>query len=350
MELTGSETGLVMYYDMNDGFFSTTAADLGPSVVTMDLFNIGPEDPWIRDNPIGGGLVLVNDYNGTADASDVYGVGVHTVIWTATDDAGLMGVCTQIVQVVDAEPPMLFCAPDMTVNNDPGFCDALVTVPTPTYSDNCDAFEYAVEFDGTDDVIVATNSAPVDNLGVGPFTMEVWVQPFNPASGTPQNLIRNFSDYVLGIDGSGRPYLRLWPAADSTINLTNYVATSSLTPGAWQHIAVTWDGADVQFYIDGSPVTDVAVADTEPIVPADLLFGNNLLESNPFSGRMDEVRIWSLTLDQASIASRMNQRLTGDELGLLGYWDFNEGMGTVLLDQSANSSHGDLRNFDIQVA
>ena len=40
---------------------------------------------------------------------------------------------------------------------------------------------------------------------------------------------------------------------------------------------------------------------------------------------IDEVSIWNIALDASQINNYMNCPLNGNELGLVGYWDFNEG-------------------------
>ena len=57
----------------------------------------------------GMGASLVNDYNGTDDASDFYPVGTTTVTWTITDAAGNSAQCTMDVTVNDVEPPVVTC-------------------------------------------------------------------------------------------------------------------------------------------------------------------------------------------------------------------------------------------------
>ena len=52
---------------------------------------------------------LVNDYNGTDDASDFYPVGTTTVTWTLTDDSGNMVQCSFSVTVNDVEAPVIVC-------------------------------------------------------------------------------------------------------------------------------------------------------------------------------------------------------------------------------------------------
>jgi hypothetical protein len=65
--------------------------------------------------------------------------------WTATDDAGNQGVCTQTITVVDTTPPEVFCPSDVVVScgapTDPG------STGTATASDNCDTDPDVAYFD-----------------------------------------------------------------------------------------------------------------------------------------------------------------------------------------------------------
>ena len=55
-----------------------------------------------------GAYILTNDFNGTADASDTYPVGVTTVTFTADDGNGI-GTCSITVSVKDNTDPTLAC-------------------------------------------------------------------------------------------------------------------------------------------------------------------------------------------------------------------------------------------------
>ena len=50
--------------------------------------------------------------------------------------------------------------------------------------------------------------------------------------------------------------------------------------------------------------------------------------------------IWNLALTQQEIQSFMTTPPAGSESGLVGYWNFNEGTGTTLRDQTANGNNG----------
>ena len=71
--------------------------------------------------------------------NDPFPVGVTTVTCVAVDKAGnVSDPCTFTVTVADTELPTITCPPDVSVNNDPGKCEACnVDLGTPTVADNC---------------------------------------------------------------------------------------------------------------------------------------------------------------------------------------------------------------------
>ncbi len=93
--------------------------------------------PTASDNC--GDVTLVNDFNGTADASGAYPVGTTDVIWTATDANGNASTYTQKVTVVDNMKPTITAPASVTVNTDPGKNTASgVVLGTPVTADNCE--------------------------------------------------------------------------------------------------------------------------------------------------------------------------------------------------------------------
>ena len=79
---------------------------------------------------------VVNDYNGTSDASDTYDVGTTTITWTVTDIHGNSTVDTQDITITDDEAPSITAAVDQTQTADAGNCTAVVSVVGPATADN----------------------------------------------------------------------------------------------------------------------------------------------------------------------------------------------------------------------
>ena len=71
------------------------------------------------------------------DASGTRPVGTTTVTFSVVDAGGATSTCTTDITVTDVEAPALTCPDDITVNLDPGACDAVVNFNV-TASDNCD--------------------------------------------------------------------------------------------------------------------------------------------------------------------------------------------------------------------
>ncbi|WP_422107130.1 HYR domain-containing protein [Winogradskyella sp.] len=94
---------------------------------------------------------FTNDFNNSSDASGTYTSGTTVVIWTVTDTAGNINTCTQNIIVNDTEPPTITCPADIDVNTEPGLCGATITVPQPTFSDNCPSVTITNDFTNTSD-------------------------------------------------------------------------------------------------------------------------------------------------------------------------------------------------------
>jgi hypothetical protein len=77
----------------------------------------------------------INDTN----ASGTYPVGIWTVTWTFVDASGNDTTCTQIITVVDNQPPAIVCPPDVEAIAVPPGCEVPdVELEEPTVWDNCD--------------------------------------------------------------------------------------------------------------------------------------------------------------------------------------------------------------------
>ena len=60
--------------------------------------------------------------------------------------------------------------------------------------------------------------------------------------------------------------------------------------------------------------------------------------------RMDEVAVWNKALSEEEIQSYSNTSFSGNESGLVSYWNFNEGEGSSLTDLSGNGNDGTINS------
>lgn len=78
-----------------------------------------------------------------------------------------------------------------------------------------------------------------------------------------------------------------------------------------------------------------AVADSLRRVPDGVLvFGQATQNDVPFTGHLDEVRLWSKQLTDVEITNTYNRYLTGNEASLEAYYTFDAGVGEFAFDNS----------------
>ncbi|MFK7969724.1 MAG: HYR domain-containing protein [Bacteroidia bacterium] len=86
---------------------------------------------------VGSLMAPINDFNGTADASGMYPVGITTVTYTAADASGNTATCTFDVTVTDNGNPTITCPNDTTIDADANNCGAVFTYAASA-TDGCD--------------------------------------------------------------------------------------------------------------------------------------------------------------------------------------------------------------------
>src|SRR6185295_7064990 len=94
----------------------------------------------------------------------------------------------------------------------------------------------------------------------------------------------------------------------------------------------------VQVYWNGALI--LSENHTSPLTPYQAALELPNSGNQPFNGWIDEFRIWNVARIQKQIQSYMKRNLRGNETGLLGYWDFNEGTGTTVNDKSGHGFNG----------
>jgi len=130
---------------------------------------------------------------------------------------------------------------------------------------------------------------------------------------------------------------------------------ASVQEGKWHHIAGTYDGTTIRFYLDGvqtehRDVSGNIVWKYKPIALSVGAFIDNN-DHLPFNGCIDEVRIWNVARTGKEIRENMSRPLTGNENDLLLYYDFNDNAEEIR-DLTGNGSQAKLVNMsgDFRVA
>lgn len=200
-------------------------------------------------------------------------------------------------------------------------------------------FGNSVLMNGVNDAITIPNNAAI-NFGTSNFSVELWYK--SPANNRQEIFVSKRAD---GCDGTGA----LWGITKLSNNsiscelnvsgggLTYYINIPNAFDNNWHHLGYVRDGTNLLVYKDGVLVgttTTVTVRDVDN--SSALGIGTGVC--SPFmpgggypTATFDEIRLWNIARTQAQIVATMNQQISGNEAGLVGYWDMNRnGQGSGL--------------------
>jgi PKD repeat protein len=191
-----------------------------------------------------------------------------------------------------------------------GYAEATVTVGAEEAA--------SLQFNGTQyaNLPVATEEA------LSAFTFEVWCNP----EGVGGTLV-NFGVPNVAIDASPSVGVSVRTGTES------YDAAVAITPGQWQHVAVSYaDGTGATVYVGGTPVGTLPLSGQYNVTLLSLGAG--------FHGKLAGARFWSISRSATEIAAGVNGALTGFEEGLLGDWPLNDGDGQTLRNNAEGGENG----------
>lgn len=202
----------------------------------------------------------------------------------------------------------------------------------------------AVAFDGVDDYIQVPDNPSIDLANA--FTVAAWInmdQYVEWASiVTKGQSTNNFTIHQSGPLGGSEPgHLRF---TGGMIDLPVFLESETQIPlGEWHYVAITWNGATLSFYLDGNPDGSGSLVGTLDTNDEDLFIGADFPGTPEFwNGKIDEVRIWNEALSHAQVRAAMHGSAAPLSRALVGFWNLNEGAGSVAGDRSSYRNHGTL--------
>ncbi len=323
-ELAGTETGLVAYYQFNQGFAggnntaeTSLTATTGPNGTFSGFALNGSTSNFLAT----GGVTTGNACTGNAPALTAYYP--DTDMDTFGDD--------NATAVYDCVAPMGYVDNNDDCNdNDLDINPNAMEICGNGIDDDCDGMTdegcpgAALDFGGTADYV------SLGDLGsVTDWTVETWLKP--AGENNYENVFH--SDDLASNNGIRMEISSNWPTGHLTLflNGTGYtiVPLSSTLPTTWQHVAVVGDKTNSKLYIYLNGVEVVNVTRTNwPASFPDFVLGRGYSAGSErdYNGQLDEFRIWNTVRSCGEINHFKNCELTGSETGLVAYYQFNQGL------------------------
>src|SRR5579871_512977 len=152
--------------------------------------------------------------------------------------------------------------------------------------------ERGTSYDGSGAAWVRYTSRPAFDDSVA-MTIEAWV--YRRDAGRCETVVSHdfIASYWLGF----RPGLRFYRSGRTWAD-----ATAAVPAGRWTHVAASYDGATVRFYVDGEPAGSAPLGNDGAGVERPLVLGADPsgMRLN-FWGALAEVRLWSVVRPPAAI-------------------------------------------------
>lgn len=404
-ELNGTESGLVVYYQFNEGLGNNNNAGINtlPDIAganqngTLNNFALnGTNSNWVAPGAVTNGNICtpfaIAEINVQGNGFTILDEDV-TPNSTDNSDFGLVNVGSLLnhsftIQNTGTAPltinsitksgtdaamfirygitlPITIAAGGSTTFT-MRFTPTSTGIKTATFSlnsDDCDEAVYnfvvqgegylqgaALDFDGTNDY-VATSYTGI--LGTADRTFEAWIK-----TTTNDKVIMSY-----GTNNPGNCWLlRVNTSGLIEVKVNNGRAEGStvVDDGVWHHIAVTFtnDGTpvvgDCKIYVDGVLNTNTVAQGqaVNTLASNNLRIGSDIGGGDFFLGQIDEVRVWNRVLCPAEIGEQRHCELSGTESGLVAYYNCNNGNAagnnpgvTTLADIAGANQNGTLTNF-----
>ncbi len=166
----------------------------------------------------------------------------------------------------------------------------------------------ALSLDGIDDYATTIGYKGIG--GSDPRTISLWVKTaVNQSAGT---FFIGWGDvgsgarvrYDLGLQGGTTDQMRLELNSGGFTSATG----TTITDNTWHHLALTWDGTTVTFYLDGNPYGTAAPGTVNTVLTEDVVIGTGIRQAfggnttaRWTDGLIDDVQIYDEALDAAKI-------------------------------------------------
>lgn len=159
----------------------------------------------------------------------------------------------------------------------------------------------AAQFDGVNDYA----DLGTDGFALtGECTVSLWLNP--AVSGGRRMVVFQRGPYIapvmIDIESDRRLRVGIRPVG---AGVSYAYSTTTISAGAWYHVALTWTGGQLRLYVNGlldaSSTTPGTALDLSGSVLATL--GSTPLIGSPYAGALDEVRIYNRALSAAEVTA-----------------------------------------------
>ena len=174
----------------------------------------------------------------------------------------------------------------------------------PTYSSNNGGY---IDFDGSNDYVDVTG---IDVSALSAFTLEAWVYP--TSSSADETVMSKFlgslsnSSFLLYWDVGGALGFD-WVAVNTSSTIHRIGTTpANGTVNAWNHVAATFSGSQIELYVNGSSVGTASFSGTLRNISGIRIGADESSGLRPLSGNIAAAKVYNKVLSSAEVTQNYN--------------------------------------------
>lgn len=190
-----------------------------------------------------------------------------------------------------------------------------------------------IRTNGTTDYGVIPEGISFNNKS---FTVEFWIRPNDYGNAV---LFSQGNDPATNIEISLMDNYRTGFKLGDLVFDAALQFTAAVPAEAWQHMAYVFDieTGDIFIYQNDKIILEVRGSGVNLGNSGRIYIGKSAVPGqNQFNGSLHELRIWSKVLSLGEVYANQYKALSGDEVGLYGYWPLNEAFGKLAIDKAAS--------------
>ena len=217
---------------------------------------------------------------------------------------------------------------------------------------------YSMYFDGIDDYVQINHSDLFQNTEQG-FTIQFDLYPYNfndPSTPSADYLIwkidesagdgANGKGFDIGFNNPGL-FFRYHPGPDAPSSILVQIDQEDLSLNSFSHISFVTSESHLLAYVNGNLVSSEALPSYYYEMDfgiSDIYIGKPLYPASgyiaPAQAQIDNFQIWNRGLYSDEVNEFMTCNPGPDEIGLVGFWNFENGNGNVVFDITENDNNG----------
>ena len=217
-------------------------------------------------------------------------------------------------------------------------CALLLFVYFAPVTSTSQATYHSLSLNGTSSHVSVPNSTSLSLSG--PITIEAWIK-VNAINGNYQDIVCKESygqagtggGYEFAITNTGKVRLDLYQSHNQ---YTTAIGSTTVSTGAWHHVAGVFDGSQIRIYLNGVLDGSLSTTNGPASGTSALHIGKSAYTTYYFGGLIDEVRISAAALYSSNFTPGL-----GPGSNVRGLWKFN---GQSTNDSSSNGNHGTLQS------